>query len=402
MTAPFRNLLAMNDAKPDTILTHAGSSPFEQHGIVNPPVYHASTVLFPTLAALEAADANPFEVVNYGRIGTPTSFAFERAVAELEGGYRAVTAASGLAAIATALLAFTKAGDHVLITDTAYGPTRRFANETLGRYGVSVDYYDPCIGAGIDALIRPETSVVYLESPGSLTFEVQDVPAIAAAAKRAGATVLMDNTWATPLYFRPFDHGVDVSIHAATKYIVGHSDAMLGLMVCNQASWETVKRAAVRCGTAAGPDDIYLGLRGLRTLGVRLKRHGEAGLALADWLSRQPEVVRVLHPARPGDSGHALWRRDFTGTSGLFAVVLEPCAKSAVAALLDHLELFGLGYSWGGFESLALPVHPGRVRSATGWSDPGPLLRFHAGLEDIDDLIRDLDAGFARLRHARR
>ena len=391
----------LKDAKPETILTHAGSSPSEQHGMVNPPVYHASTVLFPTLAALEASDANPFETINYGRIGTPTSQAFERAVAELEGGYRAVTAASGLAAIATALTAFTKAGDHVLIADSAYGPTRRFADEVLSRYGVSVEYYDPLIGAGIEALLRPKTSVVYLESPGSLTFEVQDVPAIAAAAKRAGAAVLMDNTWATPLYFRPFEHGVDVSIHAATKYIVGHSDAMLGLMVCAEAAWETVKRAAVRFGTAAGPDDVYLGLRGLRTLGVRLKRHGEAGLALADWLSRQPEVTRVLHPARPGDPGHELWRRDFTGTSGLFAVTLEPCAKSAVAAMLDHLELFGLGYSWGGFESLALPVHPRRVRTATAWNEAGPLLRFHAGLEDIDDLIRDLEAGFARLRRAR-
>ena len=391
----------MSDAKPETILTHAGSSPFEQHGVVNPPVYHASTVLFPTLAALEASDANPFETINYGRIGTPTTQAFERAVAELEGGYLAVNAASGLAAIATALTAFTKAGDHVLIADCAYGPTRRFADEVLSRYGVAVEYYDPLIGAGIAALIRPETSVVYLESPGSLTFEVQDVPAIAAAAKRAGATVLLDNTWATPLYFRSFEHGVDVSIHAATKYIVGHSDAMLGLMVCTEAAWEPVKRAAVRFGTAAGPDDVYLGLRGLRTLGVRLKRHGEAGLALADWLSHQPEVTRVLHPGRPGDPGHELWRRDFGGASGLFAVTLSPCAKSAVAAMLDHLELFGLGYSWGGFESLALPVHPRRVRTATSWTEPGPLLRFHAGLEDIDDLIRDLEAGFGRLRRAR-
>ncbi|MEI7609791.1 MAG: cystathionine beta-lyase, partial [Rhodospirillaceae bacterium] len=383
----------MNDAKPDTILTHAGASPFDQHGLVNPPVCHASTILFPSLAALEAADAKPFERLNYGRVGTPTSHAFERAVAELEGGYRAVTAASGLAAIVTALTAFTKAGDHILIADTAYGPTRRFAEETLRRYGVTVEYYDPVIGAGIKALLRRETSLVYLESPGSLTFEVQDVPAIAAAAKTVGATVVMDNTWATPLYFRPFEHGVDVSIHAATKYIAGHSDAMLGVMVCAEASWETVKRTAVRIGAAAGPDDLYLGLRGLRTLGVRLRRHGEAGLALADWLSRQPEVMRVLHPARPGDPGHDLWRRDFTGTSGLFAVTLEPCAKAAIAAMVDHFELFGLGYSWGGFESLALPVHPRRVRTATSWDHPGTLLRFHAGLEDIDDLIRDLEAG---------
>ncbi|MEI6560151.1 MAG: cystathionine beta-lyase [Rhodospirillaceae bacterium] len=392
----------MTDAKPDTILTHAGSSPADQHGMVNPPVYHASTVLFPSLAAMAAADAAPYEVLNYGRVGTPTSHAFERAVAALEGGYRAVTAGSGLAAITTALTAFTRAGDHILITDSAYGPTRRFAGEVLSRYGVEVEYYDPLIGAGIATRLRANTSVVYLESPGSLTFEVQDVPAIAAAAHRVGATVLIDNTWATPLFFRPFDHGVDVSIHAATKYIVGHSDAMLGLIVCAEPVWERVKSTAVRLGTAAGPDDIYLGLRGLRTMGVRLRRHGEAALALADWLARQPEVVRVLHPARPGDPGHALWRRDFTGASGLFAVLLEPCARSALAALLDHLDLFGLGYSWGGFESLALPVYPAKVRTATRWEYPGPLLRFNAGLEDIDDLIRDLDAGFGRLRLARR
>ena len=390
----------MTDAKPDTILTHAGTSPFDHHGIVNPPVYHASTVLFPSVAALEAADAAPFDTINYGRIGTPTSQAWEGAVAELEGGYKAVTAASGLAAIATALSAFTKAGDHVLVTDSAYGPTRRFCSEVLGRFGVTVDYYDPLMGAGIAALIRPTTRVVYLEAPGSLTFEVQDVPAIAAAAKAAGATVLMDNTWATPLYFRPFDHGVDVSIHAATKYIVGHSDAMLGLMVCSEAAYEPVKRTAVRFGTCAGPDDVYFGLRGLRTLSVRLKRHGQTALALADWLSKQPEVEKVLYPARSDDPGYALWRRDFTGASGLFSAQFRPCPKPAIAALLDSLNLFGLGYSWGGFESLALPVYPRNIRTATRWTHSGPLVRFHAGLEDVDDLIADLDQGFGRLRAA--
>ena len=386
------------DAKPETLLTHGGCAPFDHHGIVNPPVYHASTVLFPSVAALEAADAAPFEIINYGRVGTPTSQALERAVADLEGGHNAVTTASGLAAITTALTAFTKTGDHILVTDSAYGPTRRFAAETLGRYGVTVEYYDPLIGAGISRLIRPNTSIVYLESPGSLTFEIQDVAAIAAAAKKVGATVMIDNTWATPLYFRPFDHGVDVSIHAATKYIVGHSDAMLGLLVCNRDSYSTIKRAAVRVGTCAGPDDVYLGLRGLRTMAVRLKRHGEAAAALTDWLARQPEVERVLSPARPEDPGHALWRRDFKGASGLFAVLLRPCAKAAISALLDHLKLFGLGYSWGGFESLVLPIHPEKVRTATRWQHPGPTLRFHAGLEDLDDLIADLQQGFDRMR----
>ena len=390
----------MKDAKPDTLLAHAGRNPEANFGIVNPPVYHASTVLFPTLEALEASDRNPFEIVNYGRVGTPTSHAFEEAVAAVEGGWRAVTAASGLAAIATALTAFTKTGDHILMTDSAYGPTRRVCNDILARYGVETEYYDPLIGAGIAGLIRPNTSVVFLESPGSLTFEVQDVPAIARAAKAAGATVLMDNTWATPLFFKPFEHGVDVSIHAATKYIVGHADAMLGLMVCTEASWPIIKKNAVRFGTCAGPDDLYLGLRGLRTMSVRLKRHQESALALADWLASRPEVARILHPARPGDPGHELWKRDFTGASGLFAAVFKAVPKTALAAMLDGLELFGMGYSWGGFESLVLPAHPAAIRTATKWQAEGPLIRFHAGLEDVDDLIRDLDRGFARLNAA--
>lgn len=390
----------LKDAKPDTLLAHAGRDPQANSGIINPPVYHASTVLFPTLEALEASDRNPFEIVNYGRVGTPTSHAFEEAVAAIEGGWRAVTAASGLAAIATALTAFTKAGDHILVTDSAYGPTRRVCNDILARYGVETEYYDPLIGAGIAGLIRPDTSVVFLESPGSLTFEMQDVPAIAKAAKAAGATVILDNTWATPLFFKPFEHGVDVSVHAATKYIVGHADAMLGMMVCNEASWHTIKKNAVRFGTCAGPDDMYLGLRGLRTLSVRLKRHQESALALADWLAARPEVARVLHPARPGDAGYALWTRDFFGASGLFAAEFQPVPKKALAAMLDGMELFGMGYSWGGFESLILPVHPVGVRTATKWQAAGPLIRLHAGLEDVDDLIKDLDRGFTRLNAA--
>lgn len=382
------------------MLTHAGRRPFDNHGIVNPPVYHCSTVLFPTLDALEASDRRPFDGVNYGRIGTPTSFAFEDAVATLEGGYRAVNAASGLAAITTALTAYTKAGDHVLVADCVYGPTRRFCNETLIPYGVNIEYFDPAIGAGVAALLRPETRVVYLESPGSLTFEVQDVPAIAAAAHAGGAVVMLDNTWGTPIGFRAFDHGVDVSIHAATKYIVGHADAMLGVIVCTKDTFTTIKRTAVRLGTCAGPDDLYLGLRGLRTLGVRLKQHEESGLALADWLARRPEVTRVLHPGRPGDPGHALWRRDFTHACGLFAVAIPDVPRPALTAMLDHFELFGMGYSWGGFESLILPVRPAAVRSATRWSEPGILLRLHAGLENADDLIRDLEAGFARMAQA--
>lgn len=391
----------MKDVTKDTLLVHAGRDPRANHGIVNPPVYHCSTVLFPTLAALEDTDRNSLEGVHYGRMGTPTSFAFEQAVADLEGGWRAVNTASGLAAIATALTAFTKAGDHVLITDSAYGPTRRFAKETLAPYGVEVEFFDPCVGAGIAALLRPNTSVVFLESPGSLTFEIQDVPAIAKAAKSVGATVLLDNTWATPLFFRPFDHGVDASIHAATKYMVGHADAMLGVITCrDEAVWTTVKKAATRFGTCAGPDDLFLGLRGLRTLSVRLRQHQESALILADWLAARPEVTRVLHPARPDFPGHALWKRDFTGSSGLFSIVIKPAPRAALAAMVDELELFGMGYSWGGFESLLLPTHPAAVRSATRWTDPGIVLRLHAGLEHPDDLIRDLDNAFRRLNNA--
>jgi cystathionine beta-lyase, bacterial len=391
----------MKDAQKDTVLGHAGRNPGANHGIVNPPVYHCSTVLFPTLAELEASDRNPLEGIHYGRMGTPTTFAFEEAIAELEGGYRAVNTGSGLNAIATALLAFTKAGDHVLITDSAYGPTRRFANDTLAPYGVEVEFYDPTIGAGISRLLKPNTSVVFLESPGSLTFEVQDVPAIAAAAKTVGAKVLIDNTWATPLLFQPLRHGVDVSIHSATKYIVGHADAMLGVITCaNAEDWTAVKKAATRTGTCAGPDDLYLGLRGLRTLSVRLRQHQESALVLADWLSKRPEITRILHPAHPDCPGHAIWKRDIDGSSGLFSVVMKPVPKAALAAMLDHMELFGMGYSWGGFESLILPTRPSAIRTATRWEDPGIVLRLHAGLEATEDLIQDLDRAFTRLNNA--
>lgn len=391
----------MKDAQKDTILSHAGRNPRGNHGIVNPPVYHCSTVLFPTLAELEASDRTPFEGVHYGRMGTPTSYAFEEAVAELEGAFKSVSVGSGLNAIATALLAFTKAGDHVLITDSVYGPTRRFANDSLTAYGVEVEFYDPTLGEGIARLLKPNTSVVFLESPGSLTFEVQDVPAIAAAAKSVGATVIIDNTWATPLLFQPLRHGVDVSIHSATKYIVGHADAMLGVISCaDEAHWLAVKKAATRTGACAGPDDLFLGLRGLRTLSVRLKQHEANALALADWLSKRPEVTRVLHPAYPDCPGHALWKRDIGGSSGLFSVVMKAAPKVALAAMLDHMELFGMGYSWGGFESLILPVRPGAIRTATRWDEPGIVLRLHAGLEAADDLIHDLDGAFARLNAA--
>lgn len=388
--------------KKDTLLGHAGRDPARQHGIVNPPVYHASTVTFPTVAALEAASKAPLEGTYYGRYGTPTQFAFEDAVAQLEGATHAFAVPSGMAAIAAALTGLLQAGDHVLVTDSVYFPTRKLCDGRLKGWGIETTYYDPMIGAGIADLIRANTKVVFTEAPGSLTFEVQDIPAIAAAARAAGVLVVMDNTWSAGLYCQPFDHGVDISVQAATKYIVGHSDAMLGTVAVRDAAlYERLKLAATGLGFHAAPDDCYLGLRGLRTLATRLDRHQDTGLELAHWLADRPEVARVLHPALPACPGHDVWRRDFTGASGLFGVLLRPgIEKPALAAMLDGLSLFAMGYSWGGYESLILPTHPGAIRTASAWDHPGPSLRIHAGLEHVDDLIQDLDKGFARLAAA--
>jgi cysteine-S-conjugate beta-lyase len=388
--------------KTDTKLTTLGRDPEANFGVVNPPVYHASTILFPTLEAIETAQKSKTKnQMRYGRYGTPTTFALQDAIAELEGGYASFAVGSGAAAILAVLMAFTKSGDHVLCVDSAYAPTRRYCDVVLKRYGVETTYYDPAIGAGIAALIKPNTTLCMLESPGSMTFEVQDVPAIVAACKAKGVATAMDNTWATALYFRPFDHGVDVSVQAGTKYVGGHSDIMLGLVaVRDQAIYDKVRTAVDDLGASVGPDDIFLALRGLRTMGVRLPRHYETGLKLARWLERQPEVVRVLHPALPSCPGHEFWKRDFKGASGLFSFVMKPVAKPALAAMLDDLELYGMGFSWGGYESLIVPGNVASLRTATKWTEPGQLLRVHAGLEDPEDLIADLDAGFARLRAA--
>jgi cysteine-S-conjugate beta-lyase len=387
--------------KKDTMLIAAGRRPHDNHGIVNPPVYHASTVLFPTVAALESAHKDPLGGVRYGRIGTPTTWAFEEAVAALEGGHKSVSVPSGLAAITIALLALVKAGDHLLVSDSVYRPTRTFCVSTLARLGVETSFYDPLIGAGIAGLIRPNTRAVYAESPGSLTFELQDIPAIAAATHAAGALLVMDNTWSAGLYFQPFLHGVDISLQAATKYIAGHSDVMLGaITVATEELYRLIKLQAVELGIHAAPDDCYLGLRGVRTLAVRMPRHQENGIRLAVWLRDRPEVLRVVHPALNQDPGHRLWRRDFTGASGLFGVMLKPVQKPAVVAFLEALELFAMGYSWGGFESLIVPADPGPSRSAVAWQAAGPYLRIHAGLEDADDLTADLERGFAALAAA--
>lgn len=389
-----------DDSKPDTILTHAGRDPHANFGVVNPPVYHASTILFRTVEAMEQAQKKRFFTMTYGRHGTPTTFALEEAFARLEGGWRAIAVPSGLAAIVGAITGFVRAGDHVLVTDNVYGPTRRFCDETLARFGVATTYFDPAIGGGIAQLFRPETRLVFTEAPGSLTFEMQDIPAIAQAARKAGIKVLMDNTWATPLFCKPFQLGVDVVAHAATKYIVGHSDAMLGMIDCTEETFLTVRNAVAQLGFSVAGDDLYLGLRGLRTLGVRLRQHQATATRLANWLKTRPEVERVLYPALPEDPGHGLWKRDMTGASGLFGVVLKPCSRKALAAMLDGLELYGMGASWGGFESLILPAHLEGVRTATRFQASGPVVRIHAGLEDPDDLIKDLERGFERLRAA--
>ncbi|HEY1722941.1 MAG TPA: cystathionine beta-lyase [Magnetospirillaceae bacterium] len=386
-------------ARRDTKIVHAGSHPEQQHGAVSPPVYHVSTVTYPSVAAMREAGKDQFNGMRYGRFGTPTSFALEEAVCALEGGYRTISTASGLAAITGTLTALLKTGDHILMVDTCYFPTRRFCSEHLNHLGIETTFYDPLIGAGIAALIRPNTKIVYVESPGSLTFEMQDIPAIAEVAHKHGGIVIADNTWATPIFFRPFEKGIDISIQAATKFIVGHSDAMLGTITCaTKELWQTVKSFVALSGVCAGAEEAYLGLRGLRTLGARLRQHQESGLKLATWLQQRPEVARVLHPALPGDPNHAIWKRDFSGACGLFAVEFKPCPQSAVDAMLDALEHFSLGYSWGGFESLIIPASSGITRSATTWTAPGPMVRIHTGLEDVDDLIGDLAQGFNNLK----
>ncbi len=388
--------------KEDTKIVHSGRDPASNHGIINPPVYHASTIAWGSVKEMRRRREQRWEpgVYTYGRHGTPTHDALEEAFAAVSGGYRSVAVASGLAAINGALLAFLEQGDHILMVDSVYGPTRKFCDEFVGRFGVETTYYDPSLGAGIRDLIRDNTKVVYVESPGSLTFEVQDVPAIAAEAHKRGCVVIMDDTWSAGIYFKPFEHGVDVCAMAATKYIVGHSDVMMGLITSTQECWDRIRPSAAVLGANSGPDDVYLALRGLRTLKVRLQRHHETGLVLANWLAQRPEVARVLHPALPGSPGHELWKRDFLGASGLFSFVLNPrFSDEAIEAMLDGMRFFAMGASWGGYESLILPSDPAANRTATRWNETGQLIRIHAGLEAPDDLISDLEAGFGRLNH---
>lgn len=377
----------------NTRLAHAGYDPREFHGFVNPPVVHASTVLFKDAGTMATRD----QKYTYGTRGTPTSDALCDAINELEGSAGTIAVPSGLAAVTIPLLAFCSAGDHVLLVDSIYNPTRRFADTMLKRLGVEAEYYEPGIGAAIAERMRPNTSVVFTEAPGSNTFEMQDIPAISKAAHEGGAVVMMDNTWATPLYFRPLDHGVDVSIHAATKYPAGHSDVLLGTVSANADSWERLWDAYLTMGVCAGPDDVYQVLRGLRTMGVRLERHQESALALGTWLEEREEVAQVLHPALPSHPGHALFKRDFKGSSGIFSIVLAKGGQREAHAFLDALKIFGLGYSWGGYESLAVHVDLSDRTVARG-DYGGPVIRLQIGLEDVADLKADLERGLAALQ----
>lgn len=379
----------------NTRLAHGGYDPRSYHGFVNPPVVHASTVLYPDAQTMATRN----QKYTYGTRGTPTSDALGDAIDALEGSAGTIAVPSGLAAITVPLLGFLSAGDHVLIVDSVYAPTRHFANTMLKRLGVEVEYYDPAAGAGIAALMKPNTKVVFTESPGSNTFEMQDIPAIAKAAHEGGAVVMMDNTWATPLFFRALDHGVDITIHAATKYPAGHSDVLLGTVSANEATWPRLREAHLTLGCPAGPDDVYQVLRGLRTMGVRLKRHEASALDIARWLETQPGVAQVLHPALPGFPGHDIWKRDFSGSSGIFSAVLDGGGQKQAHAFLDALEIFGLGYSWGGYESLAVHVSLADRTVAKG-DYPGPILRLQIGLEDVEDLKADIARGLAAARAA--
>ena len=387
-----------NPQQAETRLVTAGRDTRAQKGFVNPPVVHGSTVLYPTAEDLHARRGE----FQYGRYGTPTTRALQETLMALEGPQCAGVgiAPSGLAAITTGLLAVLKAGDHVLVCDNVYRPSRNFCNGLLARYGVETTYFDPLIGGAIEKLFKANTRAVLVEAPGSQSFEMTDIPAIAGAAHARGALVIDDNTWATPLFHRSLDQGVDVSIQAATKYIGGHSDIMFGTISANANAWPMISATIAMLGVCAGPDDVFLALRGMRTLAVRLNQHYRSGVEMARWLASRPEVIRVLHPALESDPGHAIWKRDFTGASGLFSIVLKPAPQKAVDALLDTVKLFGMGFSWGGFESLIIPFDCDSYRTATKWAPGGPTLRLHIGLENVEDLKADLERGFAAFNAA--
>lgn len=395
----------MSDKKlhPATQVVQGGRREEWASGIVNAPVWRASTILYNDVAALRAGTkTNADGTLFYGRRGTPTQWSLAEALTEMEpGAAGTMLYSSGVAALTTALLSVLRPGDQLLMADSAYDPTRIFCDGLLKAFGVETLYYDPLIGSDIGAQIGERTRAIFMESPGSLTFEVQDVPAIVAVAKARGIVTMIDNSWATPLFFKTMAHGVDLSIIACTKYIVGHSDAMIGSVTANAAQWKALRLTTQQLGHHVGPDDAWLASRGLRTLEVRMQRHQESALKIAHWLTEQSEVARVLHPALAGCPGHALWQRDFSGAAGVFSFILDGGDAAACAALIDGLDHFGIGYSWGGFESLALPVDPVPIRTATRWQAEGPVVRLQIGLEDADDLVADLAAGLARFAAAR-
>jgi cystathionine beta-lyase len=385
--------------KKATRTIRAGQNKKRNAGVVNTPVFHASTVVFENVAAMREAHARyrkREKVLSYGRRGTPTHWTLQDALTELAGGADTVLTPSGLAACTIAILGSVKTGDHILVSDSVYEPTRNFCTGFLRSMGVETTFFDPHIGKGIGDLARANTTLVFCESPGSLTFEVQDIPAIAGVARERGLKVAVDNTWASPLFCRPLALGAHLSIEAATKYIVGHSDALIGAITGTEDAIAGVHKAAATIGFSVAPDDVYLATRGLRTLAVRLKQHQENAWIVAQWLMAQPEIKRVAYPALPGDPGHHIWKRDFTGASGLLSVFFRQTSEAAIAALIDGMELFALGFSWGGFESLIAPANP--VRTAKPWAEPVPGVRLHVGLEDPEDLIADLEDGFARFR----
>ena len=395
--------------KKETKLVLAGKNYKDNFGSVNIPVHRTSTILFPTLEAYSQAEqGKPYYKIkgnvatdySYGTSGTPTAFALQNAICEIEGAKYCLVFPSGLAAITTTLLALLESGDHVLISDSVYWPTRRFCNKELARFGIEASYYDPLIGEGISKLIKKNTKLIFTESPGSLTFEIQDIPAITKIAKQKKIPVIIDNSWATPLYFNPFKHGVDISLQAGTKYIGGHSDVIIGVVTTNDDNlYKSLARAKKHYGITVSPDDCYLALRGLRTMGVRLKAHEETALKVAKWLGTRPEVKTILHPALPSCPGHELWKRDFSGATGLFSFILDKkYSKEAIAAMVDNMKIFGIGASWGGFESLIMPIDPSAIRTASKWPHKGNCIRIYTGLEDVSDIIKDLENGLERLK----
>jgi len=390
----------------ETRLIHAGRNTKEQGWMVNPPIHQTSTIVFPTLKDLQYAErgysnndlVKPYEL-KYGRYGTQTNFALEQAIAEIEGGYNSFITSSGASAINTALIAFLGQGDHLLVVDNVYSPTRGFSDKFLKKFGIETTYFDPLDGDKIEDLIQDNTKVIFLESPGSLTFEVQDVPAICKIAKKRNIVTIVDNSWASGIYFKPLEHGADISVTAVTKYINGHSDVMMGAITLQQKHFKIMYEAFRYMASGAAPFSAYLAQRGLRTVKVRMDHCFKSALKLARWLEQRDEVQRVFYPALESDPGYELWKRDFTGAAGIFSFVLKKKYSSeALARMVDNLELYGMGYSWGGYESLILPFDAKSVRTATNWEyDNKTCLRINVGLEDIDDLINDLEAGLERL-----